>query len=63
MTNSADKHICDLIEDLTKRAANCTLNSEADKRQTYIDQIAQLRASMNLVVIDPVSIQEILDRR
>ena len=63
MTNPADQHICDLIEYLTKKAANCTFESEAQKRQTYIDQIAQLRASMNPVISQPVSTQEILDRR
>ena len=50
MSNPADKHIADLIEELTDKAIRCTFASDADKRQVYINQIAQLRASMNPVI-------------
>jgi hypothetical protein len=55
MTNPADQHIADLIEDLVAKVRHCTFSSDAPKRQTYIDQIAQLRASMNPVIIQKKS--------
>lgn len=48
--NPADKHIADLIETLCTQAARCSFNSDAPKKQKLIDQIAQLRASMNPVI-------------
>lgn len=61
MTNSADARIAELIDYLADQATRIT--KSAEERQQYINQIAQLRASMNQVVIEPASIQEILDRR
>jgi hypothetical protein len=52
MTNPADEAICMLIEDLTRRATRLTTNAE--ERQNYINQIAQLRASMNPQIIQQV---------
>lgn len=49
MTNPADQHIVDLIEELVSEASRC-FDSEAQKKQTLINQIAQLRASMNPVI-------------
>jgi len=50
MTNPADQHIAELIENLTTKYHSC-LRSEDAKRQRLIDQICQLRASMNPVII------------
>lgn len=49
MTNPADEHIADLIHDLTTKASKFTCKE--DDRQRYINQIAQLRASMNPIVL------------
>lgn len=49
--NPADQHIAELIETLaTDRAFRSNFDTDADKRQTLINQIAQLRASMNPVI-------------
>ena len=55
MTNPADQHIVGLIEDLVAETRRYTFASEASKRQTCIDQIAQLRASMNPVIVQKKS--------
>lgn len=49
MTNPADQHIADLIEDLCTTAARFTTSD--DDKQKAIDQIAQLRASMSPQII------------
>ena len=48
MTNPADQHIADLIEDLTDKASR--FNIKHEDRQQLINQIAQLRASMEPVI-------------
>lgn len=48
-TIPADEHITDLIEELASEASRC-FDSEAEKKQTLINQIATLRASMNPVI-------------
>jgi len=48
MSNPADEHITELIETLSDRAGRFTTSDE--DRQTLINQIAQLRASMNPVI-------------
>jgi|tagenome__1003787_1003787.scaffolds.fasta_scaffold19269614_1 hypothetical protein len=58
MTNPADARIAKLIDKLADEATRIT--TSAEDRQQYINQIAQLRASMNVAV---VSTEEILDRR
>jgi len=50
MNNPADQHIVELIETLVAEAERCHFDSDAAKRQTKIDQIAQLRASMNPII-------------
>ena len=52
MTNPADQHICELIEHLADKATRLATSDE--KRQAYINQIAQLRASMNPTIIQQV---------
>jgi len=47
--NPADELIADLIDDLIRELNRC-FESESDKKQTLINQIAQLRASMNPVI-------------
>lgn len=49
MTNPADEAITELIEEFAKQAAGFTTSD--DDRQTYVNQIAQLRASMNPVIV------------
>jgi hypothetical protein len=49
MTNPADQHIVDLIEHLADEASR--LSKTDEERQQYINQIAQLRASMNPTII------------
>jgi hypothetical protein len=49
MTNPADQRICDLIKTLADSASSFVCTPE--DRQVYINQIAQLRASMNPVII------------
>ena len=60
MTNPADERIVKLIDDLAREATR--KSTSAEDRQKYINQIAQLRTSMN-PVIQNVSTEEILDRR
>jgi hypothetical protein len=52
MPNPADQHIADLIAELAEQAARFTCDDE--DRQTYINQIAQLRASMEPTIIQKV---------
>lgn len=52
MTNPSDQHIASLIEELCTQAARFTTSD--DDRQTYINQIAQLRSSMNPVIIQKI---------
>jgi hypothetical protein len=49
MENPADQHICSLIEDLATLAGKWTTTSE--QKQELINQIAQLRSSMNPTII------------
>lgn len=49
MTNPADQLIVDLIESLIDDHRNC-FSSEIEQRQQIINQIAQLRASMEPVI-------------
>lgn len=49
MINPADEHIANLIHDLTTKASKFACKE--DDRQRYINQIAQLRASMNPTII------------
>jgi hypothetical protein len=49
MSNPADEAIVDLINELSSQVSRC-FDSEADKKQALINQIAQLRASMNPVI-------------
>jgi hypothetical protein len=48
MSNPADEHVAELIEELAKKATRVT--TSAEESQIYINQIAQLRASMNPVI-------------
>jgi hypothetical protein len=50
MTNPADEAIAELIADLTAEVARCSFDSDRPKKQELINQIAQLRASMNPVI-------------
>jgi hypothetical protein len=52
--NPADTHIADLIEDLCDDAKRCSFHSDKDKKQRLIDQIAQLRASMEPTIIQKI---------
>jgi hypothetical protein len=52
MTNPADTHIANLIKILTDKASKFTCTPS--DRQNYIDQISQLRASMNPVIVQKV---------
>lgn len=51
MSHPADEAILSLIEDLIDMTRRCTFDSEEAQRQIYINQICQLRASMNPVII------------
>jgi hypothetical protein len=52
MSNPADQQIASLIETLAAEAARFTC--KAEDRQTKIDQISQLRASMEPTIIQHV---------
>lgn len=54
MSNPADEAIVELISTLCGKAENC-FESEAELRQSYVNQIAELRASMNPVIHQYVS--------
>lgn len=54
MTNPADAHIANLIETLVAEVERLSFKSDADRRQEKINQIAQLRASMNPVIVQKV---------
>jgi len=55
MSNPADQAISDLIETLCNQVVRCSFDSDAAKKQKLIDQIAQLRASMNPVIVQKKS--------
>jgi len=55
MENPADKAVVSLIESLCDEVRRLTFESDAAKRQRKIDQIAQLRSSMNLTITQQVS--------
>lgn len=50
MPNPADEAVVALIKKLSAEVDRCQFDSEADKKQKLITQIAQLRASMNPVI-------------
>jgi hypothetical protein len=50
MTNPADEHIAELIEILCTEVDRFRFKREFDNMQMAINQIAQLRASMNPVI-------------
>lgn len=51
--NPADRHIAELIENLCSQIDRC-FDSETDKKQSLVDQICQLRSSMNPVIIQKI---------
>lgn len=52
MTNPADQYIVEIIKDLSRKATRLGVTNE--DRQVLINQIAELRASMNPTIIQDV---------
>jgi hypothetical protein len=55
MTNPSDQHIADLIATLVSEVERCSFDSDRPKKQELINQIAQLRSSMNPVIIQKIT--------